>query len=156
MIISIINRGFNTARWSDISLSQNLFLLLLLLLFLLLLLLLFLFLSQLRNTLLTFDMYLEKHWRFSDFALLRWWLHTWVLLPRTLPKFSTLGPPVHCNHLRHIGRQVGICKIMAIATFLPNACLDITGVQPCCSRSPNLFRPSSTHSNHMDFSVKMW
>ena len=31
-----------------------------------------------------------------------------------------------------------------------------TGVHPCCSRSPNLFRPSSTHSDHMDSSVKMW
>ena len=41
--ISIINRGFNTARWSDISLSQNLLLLFLLLLFLLLLQLLPLF-----------------------------------------------------------------------------------------------------------------
>ena len=44
MIISIINRGLNTARWSDISLSQNLLLLLLLLLFLFLLLLLLLLL----------------------------------------------------------------------------------------------------------------
>ena len=35
----------------------------------------------------------EKYWRFSDWAFLRWWLHAWVLLPRTLPKFSTLGPP---------------------------------------------------------------
>ena len=41
MIISIIHRGFNTARWNDISLSQNLLLLLLLLLLMLLLLLLF-------------------------------------------------------------------------------------------------------------------
>ena len=49
---------------------------------------------QLWNTLLTFDMFLEKHWRLIDFSFLRWWLHAWVLLPRTLPKFSTLGPPV--------------------------------------------------------------
>ena len=44
MIRSIINLDFNTARWSDISLSQNLLLILLLLLFLLLLLLLLLLL----------------------------------------------------------------------------------------------------------------
>ena len=49
---------------------------------------------QLRTTLLTFDLSLEKHWRFGDFAFLRWWLHASVLLPKTLPKFSTLAPSV--------------------------------------------------------------
>ena len=36
----------------------------------------------------------RKHWRFGDLAFLRWRLHTWVLLSRTLPKYSTLGLPV--------------------------------------------------------------
>ena len=49
---------------------------------------------QVRNTLLPCDMSLEKHWRFRDLAFFRGRLHTWVLLPRTLPKFSTLCPPV--------------------------------------------------------------
>ena len=31
-----------------------------------------------------------------------------------------------------------------------------TGVHQCCSRSPILFCPCSTHSHHMDSSVKMW
>ena len=53
---------------------------------------------QLKNTLLTFDLSLEKHWRLSDSSFLRWWLHAGVLLPRTLPKFSTLGPPVYKHH----------------------------------------------------------
>ena len=30
---------------------------------------------QLWNTIQTFDLSLEKHWRFSDCALQRWWLH---------------------------------------------------------------------------------
>ena len=44
-------------------------------------------------------------------------------------------------------------------TNMPKFCLSsqalLTGVHPCCSRSPNLFRPRSTHSNHLDSCVKM-
>ena len=43
-----------------------------------------------------------------------------------------------------------------IVNMIESYLLCLTGVYPCCSRSPNIFRPRSTHSNHLDSSVKIW
>ena len=53
------------------------------------------------------------------------------------------------------GRKVVIKKFSFFLLPSKTEWALVTGVHPCCSRSPNLFHPRSTHSNHMDSSVNM-